>query len=325
MREKKESVPDKAMAARMMKSMMTGRKFEEKVQWLFAQGLVHGTTHLGIGEEATSTGSVLALTDDDYLFTTHRGHSQVVARGVDLNAMMAEILARATGICGGKGGSMHLTDFNKGILGSSGVLGSAQPIACGAAFYAKRKHPGKRVCLCFYGDGASNLGGVHEAMNLAAAWDLPLLFVLVNNTYGMSTPLSKAVRETDLVKRAAAYGMPGYTVDGNDVAAVFNTVRQARRQALKEGPVLIVENTYRISGHSKSDGNLYRTKEEMNAWRERCPIKRFKQYVLDNALMTQAEIDELDKETAKAIEAAVEFAKNSPEPSLEELLTDVYA
>jgi len=316
--------PGKALAAQMLKSMLLGRKFEEKVQWLFAQGLVHGTTHLGIGEEATSTGSILALDEKDYLLATHRGHSQAIAKGVDINAMMAEILGKSTGVCGGKGGSMHISDFDRGILMANGILGANPPIACGAAFTAKRKYPG-RATLCFFGDGSANLGGTHEAMNMAAAWDLPIIFVIVNNEYGMSTHISKASRETDLSKRGIAYGIPGYSIDGNDVVLVHATVSEARERCLEEGPILVVQNTYRITGHSKSDGNLYRTKDEIEMWRGRCPINRFKDYAIERGLLTHEQIGAIERETAGIIEESVAFAKNSPEPSPDQLMAGVYA
>ncbi len=315
---------DRAFLRELCEKMMIARKFEEKVQLLFGQGLVHGTTHLGIGEEATAVGTVYALEERDYMLATHRGHSQAIAKGVDVNSMMAEILAKATGVCKGKGGSMHIADIDKGVLGANGVLGSSAPIACGAGITIRRKKE-DRIVACFFGDGASNLGGVHEAMNLASVWDLPVLFVLINNTYGMSTPISKATKDTDLAKRAIPYAMPAKTVDGNDVLEIFSAVREARAYVSKNGPMLIVENTYRTSGHSKSDGNLYRTKDEIAAWRGKCPIIRMKSYFLENKLFTQKQIDDMEEKTTAIIEAAVEYGKTSPEPALESIMADVYA
>jgi len=304
--------------------MLLARKFEEQVQTLFAQGLVHGTTHLGIGEEATAVGTILAAEPQDYLLATHRGHNHALAKGVDINAMMAEILAKSDGVCKGKGGSMHIADLDKGILGANGILGSSAPIACGAGMTIRRRGE-DRIVLCFFGDGAANLGAVHEAMNLAALWNLPVLFVLVNNTYGMSLHISKASSDPDLTKRAYPFGIPAETVDGNDVIAVYDTVKHARDYVVEHGPMLIVENTYRISGHSKSDGNLYRTKAEIAEWREKCPILRHKKYLLDKEIFTAEAIDEMDKETTAIIEAAVAYGKASPEPSLDTILTDIYA
>ena len=315
---------DKALMQELCEKMMLGRKFEEKVQQLFSQGLVHGTTHLGIGEEATAAGTVLAIRPQDYMLATHRGHSQAIAKGTDLNEMMAEILAKETGVCKGKGGSMHIADIDKGVLGSNGVLGSCAPIACGAAMSIRRKNE-DRIVLCFFGDGSSNLGAIHESMNLASVWDLPVLFVIVNNNYGMSMPISRASKDPDLAKRAYPFAMPAKTVDGNDVLEVYNAVKEARDYVAKNGPMLIVENTYRISGHSKSDGNLYRTKEEISEWRGRCPIKRFSEHLIEKGLFTQEEIDSVDEKTTALIDAAVEFGKSSPDPSMDTLLTDIYA
>ena len=320
-----KDMPDKALLHEFYEKMVLGRKFEEKVQELFAQGLVHGTAHLGVGEEATAVGTVLAASADDYLLTTHRGHVQAIARGVDINAMMAEILAKETGVCKGKGGSMHIADIDVGILGSNGVLGSCAPIACGAALKIKLRNEENKMVLCFFGDGSANLGAVHEAMNLASVWDLRVMFVIVNNLYGMSTHLDKVAKDTDLAKRAIPYAMPARTVDGNDVLEIYDAVREAREYVVKNGPMLIVQNTYRISGHSKSDGNLYRTKEEIAEWREKCAIKRFSKYLLENRLFTQGEIDGIDGSTTAIIDAAVEFGKNSPDPPMDALMTDVYA
>ena len=314
----------KKLLKTFLTKMMVARKFEEQVQQLFAQGLVHGTTHLAVGEEATAVGTILACKPDDYMLATHRGHPQALARGIDVNAMMAEILAKETGVCKGKGGSMHIADIDKGVLGANGVLGSSAPIACGAAITAKRRGE-DRIVICFFGDGSSNLGAVHEAMNLAAVWDLPVLFVCVNNTYAMSTHISRASRDTDLSKRAYPFGMPAKSIDGNDVLGVYETVKKAREYVVKNGPMLIVENTYRITGHSKSDGNLYRSKEEIAEWRAKCPILRLKKYLIENEIFTEEAIDKMDKDTTAIIEAAVEYGKNSPDPALDTILTDVYA
>ena len=314
----------KQLLKEFMVKMMIARKFEERVQQLFGQGLVHGTTHLGIGEEATAVGTILACQPQDYMLATHRGHPQALAKDMDVNSMMAEILGKATGACKGKGGSMHIADIDKGILGANGVLGSSAPIACGAGISIRRKNEDK-IVICFFGDGASNLGAVHEAMNLAAAWNLPVLFVLINNTYGMSTHISKASRDTDLTKRAYPFDMPAKEVDGNDVLEVYNTVKKARKYVAENGPMLIVEHTYRTSGHSKSDGNLYRTKEEIAEWRAKCPIARLKKHFIDKGIYTEEAINKMDEETTAIIDAAVEYGKNSPEPTLDTILTDIYA
>lgn len=316
---------DKELCRQLMLRMMLVNKFEETAFWLFGQGLVHGTMHLGIGEEATGVGTGAALKKDDYMLATHRGHGQTIGKGVDLNAMMAEILARATGTNHGKGGSMHICDFDNGILGANGIVGGNGPIACGAALSIKMKHIPDRVVACFFGDGASNEGSMHESMNLASAWKLPVLFVLTNNTYGMSTPLSKVVGDTDLTKRAIPYGMKCFECDGNDVLAVYDTVLRARQHALENGPVLIVEHTYRTSGHSKSDGNQYRTKEEIQYWKDRNPILRFRNQLVEAGTFTSEEIDQVQQEADKIIADTVEYAKAQPQPELSDLETDVYA
>ncbi len=322
---KTDSKIDKALALDLLGKMMKARKFEEKVQYYFSLGMIHGTTHLGIGEEACAAGTCSALEPLDDMFATHRGHPAAVCKGIDINKMMAEIFARETGVCKGKGGSMHIADKSVGVLGANGILGPSLPLACGSALAHKKLKDGK-VSLAFFGDGASNEGAFHEAMNLASVWGLPVLFVCTNNTYGMSTHISKVMKVTDIEKRAIPYGMKSVTVDGNDVMEVYNTVKEMRKYAYENNePVLIVENTYRTSGHSKSDGNLYRTKDEINYWKERCPIKRFKERLLSEGIATQEEIDNVDKETTEIIDNAVKFALDSPYPKLEDIYDDVYA
>ena len=325
MRDMSELLADKAFLGDTMERLMIVRKFEERVFVLFGQGKVHGTTHLGIGEEATGVGTTAALKPEDYMLATHRGHGEAIGKGVDINAAMAEILARETGTNHGRGGSMHIADFDKGVLGANGILGASTPIACGAGLYIKMKNIPDRVVTVFFGDGSSNEGAVHESMNLAATWKLPVMFVLINNTYGMSTPLSRVVNDTDLTKRAIPFNMKSFEVDGNDVLAVYQTVSEAREYILKnEAPVLIVEHTYRTSGHSKSDGNQYRTKEEIAWWKERNPVARFEKVMLKHGF-TQQEIDAIDKKTDKAIDDAVEYAESCPIPEVKDLEAAVYA
>ena len=315
----------KKLLAQMWKKMILSRKFEEKVKWLFSKGLVHGTTHLGIGEEATATGSILALKGNDYVFGMHRGHNQALAKGIDVNAMMAEILAKGTGVCGGKGGSMHIADPSIYFYGTGGVLGASATIACGAALKIKKKKEKDRIAAVFFGDGTSNEGAVFEAMNLAAVWHLPLLFICINNTYGMSTHISKVMKNTDISLRGIPFDIPSKNVDGNNVLSVYDTVCEARKYVLEKGPMLVVENTYRISGHSKSDGNLYRTKEEINSWKEKCPIKAFEKYLVEGMIFTGQELEKKQEEIDRQIEAAVKFAEESPEPSLDNIFDYVYA
>ena len=322
----KSLLENKEFLQELMVRMMTVNKFEEQAFWLFGQGLVHGTMHLSIGEEATGVGTTAALTKEDYMLATHRGHGQALGKGVDLNSMMAEILARATGTNHGKGGSMHICDFDNGILGANGIVGANGPIACGAALTIKMKNIPNRVCAAFFGDGASNEGAILESMNLAAAWDLPVMFILTNNTYGMSTPLDRVVKNKDLKQRSAAFGFKAYECDGNDVLAVYETVKEAREYVVAgNGPVLVVEHTYRTSGHSKSDGNLYRTKEEIKYWADRNPIIRFRQFLTENNIFTDEEIDAMQASADKAIADAIEYAKAQPQPVVADLEADVYA
>ena len=315
---------DKKLLQDLLEGMLLTRKFEEKVQWLFAQGLVHGTAHLGVGEEATGIGTTYALSEEDYMLATHRGHGQAIGKGCSLNNMMAEILSKDAGQCRGRGGSMHIADFDRGILGANGIVGGNAPLACGAALTCKRKGL-KRICMAFTGDGSMNEGAVMESLNLAAAWQLPVVFAVINNTYGMSTSLSKASFDTDLSKRAIPFGMRCYEVDGNDVLAVYETARQAREYVLTGKPAMIIQHTYRISGHSKSDGNLYRSKEEIAMWKEKCPIKRYRKELLERGCFTEDELALIDQRTTELVEAAVEFAKASPEPTIDTVLNNVYA
>lgn len=316
---------DKALLRKMLENLMIVRKFEEKVFELFGKGLIHGTIHLGIGEEATGVGTAMALSPDDFMLVTHRGHGQVIGKGCGINGMMAEILAKRTGVCHGRGGSMHIADFDKGILGANGIVGANAPIACGAAMTLKLKGIKNRVSVAFFGDGASNQGAVHESMNFASVKNLPVMFCLINNTYGMSTHISNAVKETDLAKRAAGYGMKSFECDGNDVLAVYETAGKARAHVLGNGPCLLVEHTYRTSGHSKSDGNLYRTKEEIAGWEAVNPVARFSNFLLENKLFTREEIDAADNHTADSIDKAVEYGLSSPDPSPDEVLNNVFA
>lgn len=314
----------KELGLKLLKDMYLSRKFEEKVQHYFSLGMIHGTTHLSIGEEGAAAGTCEGLEPQDLMYATHRGHSQAICKGIDINLMMAEIFGKSTGVCKGKGGSMHIADKDKGVLGANGIVGAALPLACGSAFAAKRRKQDV-VTVAFFGDGASNEGAFHEAMNLASAWDLPVLFVCTNNTYAMSTHISKVMKDTDIAKRAIPYGMPAETVDGNDSFAVYECIKSARDYVVKNGPMLIVENTYRISGHSKSDGNLYRTKDEINAWKARNPIDKMRNDLLEAKTCTVDELDAVDKETTELIDKAVQFALDSPYPELDDVYHDVYA
>jgi pyruvate dehydrogenase E1 component alpha subunit len=316
---------DRALLLEMLEKMMTARKFEEKVFELYSKGLLHGTIHLGIGEEAAGVGTAMAMAPDDYILVTHRGHCPAIGKGCRVNAMMAEILGKQSGTCHGRGGSMHIADFDRGILGANGIVGANAPLACGVAMTIKLKGIRDRVCAAFLGDGAANQGAVHESMNLAAVQGLPVIFCLVNNQYGVSMHISKAMKETDLTKRAAGYGMKAFECDGNDVLAVYEATRDAREYALREGPCLLVEHTYRTSGHSKSDRNLYRSMEEIAEWEAVNPVVRFSNFLLDRGLFAQEEIGCIDRSSDDAIEAAVRLAFAAPDPLVDSATRDVFA
>jgi len=318
-----EIQPDEALE--MLRKMWLIRAFEEKVDEFFQRAMIHGTTHLYIGEEAVAVGACSRLQKGDLFTSTHRGHGHCIASGADLNRMMAELLGKATGYCKGKGGSMHIADVSVGNLGANGVVGGGIPLAVGAATSLKMRGT-DRVVLCFFGDGAANQGCFHESANLAAIWSLPVVFICENNMYGMSFSVKKSVKARNIAARAAGYGMPGQVVDGNDVFAVAEAVEEAIGRGRRgEGPTLLECQTYRWKGHSKSDANVYRTREEIEAWKARCPIKRLRERLIADGVLDENAAEEVRKKAYAAIEAAVEFARSSPEPPLSELLTDVYA
>ena len=311
--------------AKWLRQMLHIRHFEEKVDEFFQLGRIHGTTHLYIGEEAVAVGACATLRRDDFLTSTHRGHGHCIASGADLNLMMAELFGKATGYCKGKGGSMHIADVETGNLGANGVVGGGIPLATGAGLTCRMKRPGA-VTLCFFGDGASNQGGFHESINLASIWDLPVVYICENNVYGMSLHFKKAMRAESIAARSTAYGIPGRQVDGNDVIAVHQSVKQAVEHArIGEGPSLIECRTYRWKGHSKSDAQLYRTKDEVESWKRRCPIRRLVDRMTGWGMLTGDELNTIEQQTAADIESAVQFADNSPEPDLPTALEDVYA
>ena len=307
----------------MLTGMLRTRKFEEKAAALFEQGLVHGTTHLYIGQEAVAAGVCAALGPNDQITSTHRGHGHCICRGIDLSAMAAEFLGRAAGCGGGRGGSMHFADPAHGNLGETGVVGGGFAIAAGAALTARRKHP-DRIVVCFCGDGAMNEGSFHEAANLASVWRLPLLFVCENNRYGMSMPVTDAMNIDDIALRAASYGFPGKTVDGNDAVQVYDAACDAREYVAANGPMLLVCDTYRIMGHSKSDGNAYRTQREIDTWKQRDPIEGLKAVLRQNGL-DEAALTALERRAADDVEAAYAYAAQCPYPSADTVRDNVYA
>jgi pyruvate dehydrogenase E1 component alpha subunit len=318
---------DRAFLEKVMERMMLVRKFEDAVLALFKKGKIHGTTHLCVGEEATGVGSVFALRPQDCVLSTHRGHGQLLAKGVSAKDMMAEMLGREAGTNRGRGGSMHVANVGVNAFGVGGVIGAGCPIACGVALSFKLRGEKDRVAAVFFGDGSSNEGAVHEAMNLAAAWRLPLLFICTNNGYGMSTPLKKAVNDTDLTKRAHPYGIRSTEVDGNDVLAVCAAVGAARAYIIEEErPAFIVEHTYRTSGHSKSDRNRYRSAEEIAYWQSENPVARFAKVMLDSGF-SEADIAAIDERTTAAIAEATAYAEACPYPAVSprELEAETYS
>lgn len=309
----------------LYKEMWLIRYFDEKVDQFFAKGLIHGTTHLCVGQEASAAGSIAVLEPRDKIVSTHRGHGHCISKEGDVNKMMAELFGRETGYCKGKGGSMHIADVEKGNLGANGIVGGGIPLAVGAALTSKMKNE-DYVVLCFFGDGASNEGSFHESVNLAAIWDLPVVFICENNQYGMSGPVKDMTRVEHIADRAKAYGIPGEIVDGCDMIDIMNSVDNAVRRARGgSGPTLIEMKTYRWKGHSKSDAKKYRTREEENEWRAKDGIKRFKEALIASGVLTEEEAKALQEEAKQEIEEAVRFAEASPEPSIDTLEEDVYA
>jgi pyruvate dehydrogenase E1 component alpha subunit len=309
----------------LLRQMWLIRAFEEKAEELYALGKIHGTMHLSIGMEASAAGAIAALRPDDYVLSTHRGHGHCIAKGADLNRMMAEFMGKETGYCRGRGGSMHIADVEGGNLGANGVVAGGIPIAVGVGLSQKMQRTG-RICLCFFGDGAANSGPFHEALNMAAIWTLPVVFVCENNQYAMSYPASKAFAIERISDRAAAYGMPGETVDGNDLAAVVDAATRAvARARARQGPSLVEHVTYRWRGHSKSDANRYRTREEIEAWQQLDPIARLQQQMIVAGELSAAEAGDIQQAASAAIEAAVHFAEESPEPDLATIEDGVYA
>ena len=301
------------------------RRFEEAVDDLFGRGLMHGTMHLSIGQEASATGACLSLRRDDQITSTHRGHGHCIAKGASLERMMAELLGKETGYCRGRGGSMHIADTATGNLGANGIVAGGIPIAAGAALAAQMQGL-DRVVVSFFGDGATNEGAFHEALNLAAIWRLPVVFVCENNLYGMSfsTDLSMAVPH--VADRASAYGMPGVTIDGNDVEAVDAVMREAVARARSgEGPSLIEAETYRWKGHSKSDKNLYRTREEIAGWRERDPIVRFEQTLQQRGTLTEDQLREIRDIATQAVRDAVQAANQAVDAVADDITSSVFA
>jgi len=323
--EDKFSELDDSIKIEMLRKMYEIRHFENETEQFIIRGMIHGTCHLYIGEEATAVGAIYAINDDDYITSTHRGHGHCIAKGADLNIMMAELLGKKTGYCKGKGGSMHIADVGSGNLGANGVVGGSIGIATGAALTCKMKKNGK-IVVCFFGDGAANQGIFHGSINMASIWDLPIIYLCENNVYGMSTSVKEAFNIEKISDRKCAYGIEGLTIDGNNLVEVFNAVSHFTGECRAgRGPVLIESLTYRWMGHSKSDAQVYRTKEEIKQWVERDPIERYKKILIDQKILTEKEDRDLEKEAISQIEEAAKFARESPFPEPSEVEDDVYA
>ena len=306
-------------------TMATIRNFEERGIPETGQRAMSGSVHSSAGQEAVPTGVCAHLSDEDYIGSTHRGHGHCIAKGVDPKRMMAELFGRSTGTNKGKGGSMHIADMSKGMLGTNGVVGASIPLAVGAGLTSKLKDL-KRVAVAFFGDGAANQGVLHESMNLASVWKLPVIFCCENNGYAQATPVEYALSTANVSDRAAGYDMPGITVDGMDVFAVYDAAGQAVERARNgEGPTLLECRTYRFYGHTVFDNPLtYRTKEEEDHWRARDPLKLFRENVLPLGDITSEELDQIDQEAADLMEEAIKLADAGPLPETDKIYEDVY-
>jgi pyruvate dehydrogenase E1 component alpha subunit len=317
----------KAKLIDMHERMVRIRIFEESAGKLMEDGKVPGALHLYVGQEAVATGVMVHLTNNDQITSTHRGHGHLIAKGGAFDRMFAELYGKATGYCKGKGGSMHISNMELGMLGANGIVGGGAPIAMGAAFSNKFRKT-KDVSATFFGDGASNEGAFHEAANMAGLYKLPCIFVCENNGYGEYTPQDQHQAIVDVADRAAGYGMPGVVVDGMDVLAVYEAAEEAVKRARKgEGPTLLECKTYRYYDHVgvRGMGLKYRTDEEVEQWKQQDPIDRFEAHLLKQKVMTQAKIDAVHAETLAEVEAAVRFAEDSPYPDIATLTDDVYA
>ena len=309
----------------MYRTMVQIRRFEERVAREFAEGNIPGSVHSYIGEEAVATGAIAQLRKDDYIMSTHRGHGHLIAKGGQTDRMMAELFAKKTGYCQGKGGSMHIADMDIGMLGAAGIVGSGSPIATGAGLSAKLRGT-DQITICFFGDGAANIGRFHEGINLAAVWCLPVVFICENNLWAVSVPTSCSLATPNIADRAVGYGIPGVVVDGMDVIAVYEAAGEAVARARSDkGPTLIEAKTYRFRGHFEGDAGTYRPKEEIEEWLKRDPLKLYKEKLLEMKVLTEKETEEIDKEALAEMDKAVKFAQESPFPEPEEALENVYA
>jgi pyruvate dehydrogenase E1 component alpha subunit len=308
----------------LYKTMLKIRRFEEMTAKYYAAGNIYGFVHLYTGEEGVAAGTCANLNMDDYITSTHRGHGHLIAKGGDVKLMMAELFAKKTGYCKGKGGSMHICDLSLGIIGSNGIVGAGLPIAVGVGFAAKNNGK-KQVCICFFGDGAANRGTFHESINLASAWDLPVVYVCENNLYGISGCARETMNINDISIRAKSYGIPGVTVEGNDVLAVMEATSKAIERARNgQGPSIVECKTWRHRGHWEGDLDLYRDKKEHEKWLGKDPIKNFATQLIKEKIASKEDLDAIEAKILLELDKAVEYAKTSPQPDPDDLFTDVY-
>ncbi|MCA9886976.1 MAG: thiamine pyrophosphate-dependent dehydrogenase E1 component subunit alpha [Anaerolineae bacterium] len=308
----------------MLQTMLAIRQAEDEIQGLFLANLVRGTTHLAVGQEACAVGTAAALQPGDTVTCTYRGHHHALALGMPIKALMAEMMGKVSGACKGKGGSMHMTDASVGLLGANAIVGGQIPIAVGAGLTAQLKKTGA-VSVTFFGDGTVNIGAFHEAMNMAAIWKLPVLFICENNQYGEYSAVHKTTPLTDLVQRAVAYNMPSQIVDGQDAEAVYQAVSEAAARARAgQGPTFIELKTYRYRGHSRTDTGPYRPEGELEEWLKRDPIDILKNRMIDDQQLDADEFAEMRSAAQHEVHEALAWAKDEPFPTLEELYTDIY-
>jgi len=309
----------------MYERMLKVRHFEDRVKDLFAAGEMPGFVHLYLGQEAVAVGACATLNDDDFITSTHRGHGHIIAKGGDVKLMMAELYGKATGYNKGKGGSMHIADPRLGILGANGIVGAGLPIATGAGLSAKLRKSGQ-VTVCFFGDGASNQGTFHEAINIAAAFDLPVVYVCENNLYAVGTRQSDVRKVEDIADRGVGYAIPGLAIDGNDVIAVYEACKEAvERARAGMGPTLIECKTYRWRTHFEGEPDTYRPPEEVEAWMQREPIAPYRTKLIEQGVLTEAQASKIEADVLAELDGAVEFARQSPHPEPESALEDLWA
>jgi acetoin:2,6-dichlorophenolindophenol oxidoreductase subunit alpha len=307
-----------------LKRMLLIRRFEEMAEDSYVRGLTHGTMHLSIGQEASAVGICMDLSDKDYITSTHRGHGHCIGKGAEVKYMFAEFFGKEEGYCRGRGGSMHIADVATGNLGANGIVGGGLPLATGAALAIKQRKD-KNVAVCFFGDGANNEGAFHESANIAAVWKLPVIFVCENNQYGMSVSTARSTAVKDVATRAIAYNMPGVVVDGNNIADVNEAMAEAMARALAgDGPSLIECKTYRTRGHSRSDRNRYRSKDEIEEWKLKDPIPMFERDLQSHGILNEDEMQTVRDEVERDVQEGFAFAQGGTSPTADTVLRDVY-